>query len=480
MMKSLTVIRTAWLVVLTTLLYACGGGTKVADGQIGGSGITSAGSITAFGSVIVNGVKFDTATTSVTINGTSQPNDSGLRVGMVVKIKGYLNTDKSTGKATTIDYESELVGTVDAAPTITPGGGSFSVFGQVVLVNATTVFDNATDLATSIRSGTIVEVSGFRDNTGQVRATRIEVKNTLPMTSEVRGTISSVTPTTFVLGNITVNYANAMRKGFPAAGLTDGLFVEVKAAALPAGGTLVAASVEVTSPGIGAGEHEEAMLEGLISNFSGGTAFSVNGQAVSIGGTTIYENGSAANLANDVRVEIEGSINGGALVAKKVKFGSNSNVSLKADATSVSVTGSTLTVFGVPGITVKMNSTTIYIDKSNANIRTFSLSNIVQGDHLSIKGSKDGNNSIVASLIERSNPDTKVSLNGPVDSAISPTIVVLGVNTATSTTTQFIDANKNPVSQTAFFSQLTAGKAVELEGTFNGTTINVTDASLED
>ena len=468
-----------WLAMLAALLHGCGGGTKLAEGQIGGSGITSSGSITAFGSVIVNGVKFDSTSASVTINGASQPNDGGLRVGMVVKVKGWLSSDRTTGRATSIDYESEFRGTVDAAPTITPTGGSFAVFGQVVLVDPTTVFDNAVDLTTSIAAGTIVEVSGFRDSSGQVHATRIEVKSTLPSTIEVRGTIGNVTATTFTLGNITVNYASATQKGFPTLGLVNGLFVEVKAAALPVGGTLIASSVEVQSAGIGAAEKEQAEVEGLVNNFSGGTSFTVNGQAVSVNSSTTYSNGTAASLANNIRVQVEGTIGNGILVAARVQFGSASNISLKAQVGNINLTGQTLTVFGSPGVVVKVTSTTSFRDSSSAQMRIFGLGNIVQGDRLSIKGSKDGSNSITATLIERTNPDTKVSLSGSVDSAVIPIIVVLGVNAVTSTTTQFLDANEKPTSQNLFFNQL-SGKVVQLEGTFNGSTINVTAASLED
>jgi Domain of unknown function (DUF5666) len=353
------------------------------------------------------------------------------------------------------------------------------VFGQVVLVDPTTVFDNGVDLATSIAMGTIVEVSGFRDSSGQVHATRIEVKNAIPSTIEVRGTCGNVTATTFTLGNITVNYASATKNGFPTGGLVNGLFVEVKAPALPVSGTLTASSVEVQSAGIGAAEKEQAEVEGLVNNFSGGTTFTVNGQAVSVNSSTTYTNGTAASLANNIRVQVDGTIGNGVLVASGVRFGSTSNISLKAQVGNVNPTGHTLTVFGSPGVVVKVTSTTSFLDSSNAQMRIFGLGNIVQGDRLSIKGSKDGSNSITATLIERTNPDTKVSLSGSVDSAVIPIIVVLDINAVTSTTTQFLDANEKPTSQNLFFNQL-SGKVVQLEGTFNGSTINVTAAALED
>ncbi len=71
-------------------LTACGGGTQVAGGGIGGTGI-SQGSITAFGSVWVNGVEFDTSNASILRNGSSVT-QSDLAIGMVVTVDGSVNS----------------------------------------------------------------------------------------------------------------------------------------------------------------------------------------------------------------------------------------------------------------------------------------------------------------------------------------------------------------------------------------------------
>src|SRR5471032_785571 len=198
---------------LAALIAACGGGgggSTIAGVGIGGSGITSVGAVTAVGSITVNGVKFDTQGATVTVDGASGQ-DIDLKVGLVTTITGTLNSDGVTGKATSVEVDNELKGIVDSAPVITATGGTFTVFGQLVLVDASTVFGNAAGLA-DFSAGTPVEVSGFRDASGQVvRATRVEKEAAVPATIEIMGTISNVNigATTFSLGNLTVDFTSA-------------------------------------------------------------------------------------------------------------------------------------------------------------------------------------------------------------------------------------------------------------------------------
>src|SRR5471030_2014376 len=113
--------------VAALMAAACGGGGgggMVAGVGIGGSGITSVGLVTAVGSITVNGVKFDTQGAAVTVDGVGG-HDSDLKVGLVTTVTGTLNSDGVTGKATSVEVDNELKGTLDALPIITTTGGSF-------------------------------------------------------------------------------------------------------------------------------------------------------------------------------------------------------------------------------------------------------------------------------------------------------------------------------------------------------------------
>ncbi|MDZ7828711.1 MAG: hypothetical protein U5K33_04215 [Halofilum sp. (in: g-proteobacteria)] len=87
-----------------------GGGSTLAEGGIGGTGISS-GSISAFGSIVVNGTKFDVDAAEITVNGDPAM-QSALDIGYVVRVDG----DLDDGVAETVRFDANLIGEVDSAP----------------------------------------------------------------------------------------------------------------------------------------------------------------------------------------------------------------------------------------------------------------------------------------------------------------------------------------------------------------------------
>ena len=72
-------------------LTACGGGgSQVSDGGISGTGI-SVGPITGFGSIISNGIEFNTVNANISFNG-EQGTSTQLKVGMLVTVDGNFHT----------------------------------------------------------------------------------------------------------------------------------------------------------------------------------------------------------------------------------------------------------------------------------------------------------------------------------------------------------------------------------------------------
>ena len=66
---SMTLTKSTLSIAIALTIAACGGtaGLDLAQG-IGGSGYVSSGSVTGFGSVFVNGVEYDTSSTSFDID----------------------------------------------------------------------------------------------------------------------------------------------------------------------------------------------------------------------------------------------------------------------------------------------------------------------------------------------------------------------------------------------------------------------------
>ena len=118
----------------SSLLAACGGGGgETAGVGTGGTGSFSVGSVTGFGSVFVNGVRFeDNGARLVDDDGTVKvlgSDDNPLKVGMVVEVTGSVDDSGTVRKATQIAYGAELKGPVTA---VDVAAGTFDVFGITV------------------------------------------------------------------------------------------------------------------------------------------------------------------------------------------------------------------------------------------------------------------------------------------------------------------------------------------------------------
>ena len=158
---------------MAATLVACGGGggssspTGPSNGSAARTWVT--GAVDGFGSVIVNGVHYETGSSSVTIEGRSGT-EGELEVGDVVRIEAERD---SSGRmqARSIDQDRLVQGTVQS---VDVAAGTLVVAGQLIIVDDETTFDDSIpgmSLA-GIAVGDRVEVHGFAGADG-ARATRI-------------------------------------------------------------------------------------------------------------------------------------------------------------------------------------------------------------------------------------------------------------------------------------------------------------------
>ncbi|MDO9073797.1 MAG: DUF5666 domain-containing protein [Rubrivivax sp.] len=303
------------LLAAVAIVAGCGGGVGS-----GGTGSFASGPITGFGSVIVGGVRFDDSGAEVVdLDGFRRSRDE-LRLGMTVEIDSSAITTGSAGATATaqrIRFESELsglVGVVDVA------GGSFTLLGQRVTVDAATVFDEGLDGGLAgLRTGDMVEVYAVFDSAQQrYRATRVEPAP-LARGLRLRGPTSEVNTVaqTLRVGGISYSFAGA--SGVPA-GLAAGQFVRLRLEAelLPTPGWVVRSFGTALRP---LADADGVKIEGLISAYTSPAAFSVNGRAVDASVTM-----PGAGLGVGVRVEVEGNLRGDVLRATRVVIKSEDDV----------------------------------------------------------------------------------------------------------------------------------------------------------
>ncbi|VAW57040.1 hypothetical protein MNBD_GAMMA07-1421, partial [hydrothermal vent metagenome] len=209
-------------------LINCGGSNSLgALVGIGGSGFISTGTVTSFGSVFVNGVEFDTNSSTFSIDdldGTQQD----LRIGMVVQVSGSINADGVTGTATHINYGENLSGAVSNL-VITATGVQFTILQQTVMVSATdTNFEGM--VFADLVEGSVLEVSGFYNQSGFLKATYIEFKavnSNGDTVVEIKGQINGLTGNRFQVQGVDVDGTAANLTDLPN-GLQNNTFVKVE------------------------------------------------------------------------------------------------------------------------------------------------------------------------------------------------------------------------------------------------------------
>ncbi|MFO1402361.1 MAG: DUF5666 domain-containing protein [Steroidobacteraceae bacterium] len=434
-------LRGALLAAGATALAACGGGAMTAG--IDGGGIQPAavtvGGITGFGSVFVNGVEYQTGnSTTYTINGQSGT-ESQLRVGQVVRITGRIDDNGTTGSATSISFDDNVEGPITALDT---AAGTLTVMGQAVRVTATTIFDDASispaDI-TGLASGQVVEVSGFPDAGGVIVASRIEGK-AAGGELEVSGQVSALTATTFGISGLTVDYASVTVQDGT---LANGGCAEVKGTRFDAASsTLTATRVQVKSCGVAGQKDAKGELEGVVTTLdsaSGSTLdFTIGPQRVLTNASTRFDNGTAADVQANVKLEVEGRFDAsGALVATRVKIEPESSLRVAGIVQGVDAAARTLSVLGV---TVHVDAMTRLEDK-RSKVSGFSLASIVAGDYVEARGYAPAGSaagSFSATLLERDQADNRQRVRGPLPAApTAQNLSVLGVPVGADGSTEF-------------------------------------------
>lgn len=309
--------RRAGSIVFTTaglaaILVACGGGGGGGSNSSASTSVTYSGAITGFGSVIVNGTRFDDRSANVTMdddNSKASPND--LRLGMTVEITGDRNVGGATGRATHIRSHSYAHGPVASVDST---NGQLTVLGLLVFVTPTTVFDGAPGLA-ALATNDFIEVYGLPDQAGNLRATRIEKKSS-PGEVRLVGIAQNADPNadTFTLYGNTIAYQDA-RLDTISGDVTNGMLVRIRGT-LQASGDITASRVGQFSRHPSASNGQAVEIEGIITQFDSDDSFEVNGLPVHVPATARREGGVAIGL----RVEVEGTIDNGILVADKVEL----------------------------------------------------------------------------------------------------------------------------------------------------------------
>jgi Domain of unknown function (DUF5666) len=308
-------LRRCLAVLIGLALAACGGG--VDTGGTGAQQSYTSGSVSGFGSVIVNAIRFDDSSAVITDDDGNRRTRDDLRLGMSTEIESSAVETGSTGATATansIRFASEILGPVQVVNTTDQ---TMVVLGQTVRVSAATVFDaGLSGGLQAVRVGSVVEVyARFNAADASYDARRIEPREAASA-YRLRGIVANLDSNarTFTLAGQTISYASAA--GAVPGDLANGRFVKLRLQTNQVAGAWVA--LALLNGNREPADGDEAHVSGLVSAFTSATVFSVDGLAVDASAAAFPD--GTAGLALGTHVEVEGRIESGVLRAKEVKI----------------------------------------------------------------------------------------------------------------------------------------------------------------
>ena len=447
------VVFPALLLSSSVLLAACGGSSD-SSSAVEETSRTVVGTVDGFGSVIVNGVHYQSTDTEFEINDRSGA-EHQLRVGQLVVVEG--SDDGKEGVALRISYDADIRGPVTS---VDATAGTMVILGQTISVDAMTVFSGIT--LETIEVGQYLEVSGLRDGSGNLLASYVSLEDSTEI--ELRGTVADLDDVamTFTIGGMTIDYSSVATLDLEASALSNGMLVEVEGRMDAE--VLVASKVEQEDMHR---DHDgEVRVFGYISAYDDATGtMTVGGTEVLLTSSTDYEHGTQTELALNAMVKVQGSFNSeGQLVASEVEFEAAVKLELEGPVTEVG--DGTITVMGV---TAAVDTRTRVRDERDEEYY-FNLDSLAAGDYVELRLTVEADGSFRALRLERERNESRVKITAPIDSIdiLAGTVTMLGVT---------VDLSAMSALDLA---TLVTGGYLEVKGTFDGSIIVATEAGEDD
>lgn len=283
------------VLVLAALLDACGGGQDVAGVGSGGTGVAS-GTVSGFGSVIVDGVEYaDTNATVQRQDASGLLRNTDVALGQRVRLTYQVGNSVNTAQA--IDVVAQLAGPVSAVPDV---HGWMQVLGQWVRVVNTTGDSTRSDPTVlagyssthAIASADPVEVFGTWVWDGSksayvLVATRIEKLTAMPDPVQLGGVVQSLSGDGFRLN---APAGTRVQSGALPTGLANGQVVQVWTSAASTSPVIASRVLRSEAAVAELGSQQSLRLSGLATQYD----------AVA---RTLVVQGTAVQLAPDVVVD---------------------------------------------------------------------------------------------------------------------------------------------------------------------------------
>lgn len=370
--------RRAWLVLTGSALTACGGGggggPLAGFPGTGGTGspVFAQGSISGFGSVIVNGIRFDDLRARVMVDG-QLATSADLRLGMVAEVQGERGADLTLGTASQIEAWTIAQGGI-----VRPDANGFVVAGMTIQTTGNTVFDGVS-AASQLVSGQTVAVWGLQTGTDGSRwsATRVAViPGDVPMVSS---------------GLVGVSGTQRQMNGQALTGdlvkdLSVGALVRVQGTQAADGKGIAVASVKSLGVAALIQGQGEVEIEGYVTSIASASRFTIGGIDVDASGASYKPSGAVITLG--ARVEIHATWASRVLKATTVELEDEQKLE------EAELSGTVTTFTSVSNFVLRSQR----CDASSATFKDGKAADLKAGVKVIVKGTKAGDRLNVTTL----------------------------------------------------------------------------------
>lgn len=321
-MKLFDALRRVAAISALIMLAGCGagGGQLAQNGGVGSGGTgVSWGSVTGFGSLVIDGAPYSSATGTYLAG--SDTAESAATTAMSVDLGNQLQISlDAQGKPQTVKVDAALIG---IARSVDPVLGTFVVNGVTVRTNVTladgpvTYYSGLDGFGTALIDS-VVEIHGVYGvdvaNHGFIQATLIRQLPSNTQARRITGRIEALDTVAgaFRIGALFIDYSAATRIQPSAAALADGALVSVWSAAPDAGGRLAAEVIRVRTL---QGQSGSARISGLVSALTG-SHFEVSGIPVDASLPSLSP--IVSGFVNGDYAVVAGTMRGGTVVASEL------------------------------------------------------------------------------------------------------------------------------------------------------------------
>lgn len=468
---SRAVFRSTLMASALIALSACGGADAPATPSnaapsAGKSALLADGQISGFGSVFIDGQRFDTSTAKVMLNG-SQGSESDLEQGMEARVFGR------DGKADRLEMDDRLRGEIQS---IDADAQSFTVLDTVVLVDEQTVFRGTrfADLAV----GDQVAVAGPSNADGAIQASFVGTPRGTADGAQLRGRIAALDETRlqFRLGRVLVDYSAAELIDSPD-GLANGDAVRVMGSRLASAEVPTFSARQIKELERDLPSDRVVRIRGLISAIQGEGIYTVRNRSIRITQATEFRQGSEADMQIDTPVVASGRFNPEEQIfdVEQIAVLRRINGVVEAQVEAIDRENRLITVLG--GLQIHVPEVVGHAEPEVSNAaarperdRRFRFEDVELRLGLRVVGHWDGQQ-LVARHLHRSRLREGQAFVGGHIERLEPDaqrLSILGRPVAVSEDTRFSSAD----SPQAFFASATVGDRIGALGAWDGSQLN--------